>query len=294
MANRREFLALSASFLIFGCANESKGSPSVAGVGTAAPLTSPDGFTIAQRFSQDVLVPGPVRLPISLANSQALLSDGPAVLRGTIYDTVSGKPVAKGLTAKRRRVSEAFVYWDFRAQLDKPGTYALVVDGGTPEGGAIQINEPARVQIPTPGQVLPPVETPTTQNSRGVDPICTRLEGGPCPFHEVTLTEALKMGKPVAYLIGTPAHCQFGTCAPGLEFLIAASRRLGDRIMYVHAEVYTDDSATITTPAVDAYNLSFEPTVFLTNANGTIFNRLDAAWDQSELDEVLDELLASA
>jgi hypothetical protein len=60
----------------------------------------------------------------------------------------------------------------------------------------------------------------------------------------------------------------------------------------VHAEVYTDDSATTATPAVDAYHLAFEPVLFLADASGKVVTRLEGAWDQSELDEELDRLVA--
>jgi hypothetical protein len=245
---------------------------------------------VAQRFEQSVLVPGLARLPISLASKQALLSDGPDILNGKIIDINTGATVIAALSARRRIVTEALSYWDFHAQLDSVGLYSLIIDGGTPEGGAIQINDPATVKVPFVGQLLPPFDTPTTDTHRGVNPICTRLTGGPCPFHAMTLTEALAAGKPVAYLIGTPAHCQFGTCAPGLEALIAVSERLGDKLSIVHAEVYVDDSATVSTPAVDAYHLTYEPVVWLTDANGAIVSRLDAIWDQSELDEAVDAL----
>ncbi|HRE01614.1 MAG TPA: hypothetical protein PLV68_09960, partial [Ilumatobacteraceae bacterium] len=126
---------------------------------------------------------------------------------------------------------------------------------------------------------------------RGVTPICTRSPE-PCPFHDQTVTEALALGKPVAYMIGTPAHCQFGTCAPGMEFLIAASQRLGDSLAVVHAEVYTDDSATVAAPAMNEYSLVFEPVIYLADATGTIVTRLDGIWNQGELDEALDALVA--
>lgn len=236
-------------------------------------------------------MPGLVRLPISLADNQAILSDGPAVLNGKVISIDTGKTVTPATSAKRRKVTEALSYWDFHVQLDTVGNYALIIDGGRPEGGAIQINDPTTVKVPSVGQPLPPFDTPTTNDHRGVNPICTRLTGGPCPFHDFTLTEALRTGKPVAYMVGTPAHCQFGTCAPGLEALIASGKRLGDRIVIVHADVFTDDTATVASPAVDAYNLTYEPAIWLADATGVIRYRLDAAWDATELDETLDALL---
>ncbi len=259
--------------------------------GSSQIKTSADGYDVAQRFDQTVLVPGLVRLPISLASKQAILSDGPDVLNGTIIDINSGKTVIPALSAKRRNVTASLSYWDFHAQLDKIGVYALIINGGTPKGGAIQINDPSGVAIPLVGHALPPFDTPTTDNPRGVNPICTRLTGGPCPFHSMTLTQALASGKPVAYMIGTPAHCQFGTCAPGLEALIAAGQRLGDKIAIVHADVYADDTATVSAPAVDAYHLTYEPVIWLADATGNIVSRLDAIWDATELNETLDALV---
>jgi hypothetical protein len=93
-------------------------------------------------------------------------------------------------------------------------------------------------------------------------------------------------------MIGTPAHCQFGTCAPGLEFLINAGKRLGDRVSIVHAEVYTDNTVTAASPAMDAYNLTFEPVLFMADKTGKIVTRLEGTWDQSELDETMNALVA--
>jgi hypothetical protein len=133
---------------------------------------------------------------------------------------------------------------------------------------------------------LPPFDTPTTDNNRGVDPICTSPDGA-CPFHAQTLTEALKSGKPVVYLIGTPAYCKTGTCAPALDALIEVATSLGDAVTIVHADVYKDKTATEAAPAVQAYKLSYEPVLYITDKNGKLINRLDAVFDVKELRDSL-------
>ncbi len=282
LLDRRTFLLATGALALAACGSDSDGNASSGQLVDGAP---DGGFILARRFSTEVLVPGTVRLPFSLANAQQILSDGPAELHGRI-ENADGKIVVADITARLRRVNEGLVYWDFHPDLTDVGVYTLYIDGGDADGGAFQINDPSIVNVPYPSIALSPFDTPTTDDSRGVDPICTRLDGQ-CPFHSMTLTEALATGKPVAYIIGTPAHCEIGSCAPGLEFLIAASKRLGDRIVAVHAEVYTDDSAVTPTPAVDQYQLSFEPVLFLTDGAGVVQARFDALWDQSELDEAL-------
>ena len=99
------------------------------------------------------------------------------------------------------------------------------------------------------------------------------------------------MGKPVVYLLGTPAYCQTGTCTPALDALLSAYESFGDRATFIHAEVYTDNTATKAAPAVDAVGLSFEPVIFLTDASGQIVERLDVIVDESELREQLTKLV---
>jgi hypothetical protein len=152
------------------------------------------------------------------------------------------------------------------------------------------VTDPAQVTVPYIGSLLPPFDTPTVDNHRGVEPYCT-LTPAPCPLHEVTLTQAMTSAKPVAYMIGTPAHCQTGTCAPALEFLVNSHTRLGDAVMMVHADVYADDSATAVAPAVTALGLEYEPVLYLVK-DGIVKDRIDVVWDQSELDERLDAFLA--
>jgi hypothetical protein len=147
------------------------------------------------------------------------------------------------------------------------------------------------VTVPYVGSRLPPFDTPTVDNHRGVEPYCT-LTPKPCPLHDVTLTQALASGKPVGYMIGTPAHCQTGTCAPALEFLVKAHARLGDKIVLVHADVYADDAATTLAPAVASLGLEYEPVLYLCKADGIVRDRLDVIWDQGELDQRLDAFLA--
>ncbi len=254
--------------------------------GADAPVIASGTYVLAQRFPQDVQEPGLQRLPISLATADGrLIADGPDNLSAEVTD-VDGAPMGISISAARRDL-ESGPYYSFRVPIETPGVYYLVVEGGPEDGAAFQVMEPGSVAVPGPGDPMPPFETPTVDDGRGVDPICTR-EPEPCPFHDVTLTDALLAGKPVAYLIGTPAFCQTGTCAPALESMIEVQDRFGETFTWVHAEVYTDNTATTPTDSVGAANLTFEPALFVIAADGTVIERLDAVWDETELVEVLE------
>ena len=246
------------------------------------------GFTIAQRYPSDTFVPGKVRLPISIANKQSLLATGPAVLSGRVLDSTD-KEIAT-VSAPIHSTDIVIPYWPIVVQIDQPGTFTLRLDGDDGFGAAFQVSDPSRVTVPYVGSPLPPFDTPTADNHRGVEPYCT-LTPQPCPLHDVTLTQALASGAPVAYMVGTPAHCQTGTCAPALEFLVKSHSRVGAKITMVHADVYSDDAATTVAPAVSALGLDYEPVLYLVK-NGTVADRVDVIWDQQELDERIDAFLA--
>ena len=250
----------------------------------------PDGVQLVQRFPQ-ILVPGEVRLPISLAQQSGIITTDsdfkfPRTLTAKVMDLSTDEVINEDISVDLHGVEIDNPYYPFRTNIDKPGTYLLIVDGGPQDGAAFSVLEPDQVLLPKVGDTLPSFDTPTFDDVRGVDPICTRLPK-PCPFHELMLTEALQLKKPVAYLVGTPAHCSTGTCTPALNQLIGVARTLGDRAAFVHAEVYTDDTATVVAPAVKAFAMTFEPALFIVDANSKIVERLDAVFDAKEITEAL-------
>lgn len=277
--DRRQFLALSGLTLAAcGSSNAAKSSGS---------SELDQSFVVAARYPSTVLVPGTVRLPVSFAKGTSPELQGPESVRGRLIDD-KGKVVADGLTATRHAEGLPVPYWPFVAEIPTAGLYTLQVEGASADGSAVQVLTPGEVLVPQVGQSLPPFETPTVADGHGVDPICTRKPA--CSLHQMTLTEALALGKPVAYLIGTPAYCQVGICGPVLDLLLAAHDRLGDKVVMVHSEVYTDDTIKVVAPAVLAYQLDYEPSLFLADATGKIVDRLDAVWDKSEQDAALAKL----
>lgn len=279
--NRRRFLGLSASVglgaVLAACGGGSTGSSDISVEGT---------LQVVKRFPPNGLVPGKVRLPISLADKNGVLTtDGgvklPARLTGRIVRPDS-EDVVVSVTAEQHSENLTSPYWPFVFELDTPGDYLLLIDQAPESQMFFQLEKPEMVPMPLLGNKLPAFDTPTLDNARGVNPICTR-PGEFCPFHDVTLTEALASGKPVLYLIGTPAYCSTGTCAPGLDALMTLAKSVGNKAVFVHAEVYKDTSATVAAPAVSEYKLTYEPILYITDAKGVLVERLDAIFDVKEM-----------
>jgi hypothetical protein len=197
-------------------------------------------------------------------------------------------------------------FYPYRATFDTPGSYHVEVTlDGKKSSAPFDVVAAADSQLVPRGAAMKPSETPTVTDAHGVAPICTR-PAGTCPFHAMTLTQALASGRPTALLIATPKFCQIGVCGPVLDLLTEISPQFPG-VQIVHAEVYTnaeaifasssgtiDRSGTPAAPAdvtgtaqlapvVDTYGLTYEPALYLANAAGTIVDRLDNVFDRGEI-----------
>jgi hypothetical protein len=290
--SRRAFLRESARVVLAGSAAMAAGS-ALLGCGRSGRSGSlPSDVQIVQRFPQ-ILTTGQLRMPISLASNGGLLATAgdiatPLELTARIFrmDGERDELLIENLIAPRHDKDLATPYWPFRVTINEPGLYRLVLDGGPSDGAAFQVFDRSEVQVPGIGDPLPPFDTPTLDDARGVNPLCTR-QPEPCPLHEITLGEALALNTPIAYLVGTPAHCATGTCAPALEALVAARSQRKNAYTFIHAEVYADQNATRVAPAVDAVFMKYEPALFVTDNKGIVTARLDAVFDEIELLSVL-------
>ena len=146
-----------------------------------------------------------------------------------------------------------------------------------------------------PGQPMPAVRTPSPGVNAGVDPVCTRQPA--CPLHEVSLEQALTKGRPLAVLVSTPAFCQTATCGPVLDILLRAQPAVGDRVTFLHLEVYAtrptgpEVTRTPLAPAVKAFGLASEPVLFTVAADGRVKERIDGIFGTSEAEAALKRLL---
>jgi hypothetical protein len=294
MISRRTFI--SGSLGVIGATSTVGLSSLLAGCSGGSSSTSIDSvlgladLQLVQRFPQ-VLVSGNVRLPFSLANQAGLLTtesglDLPTTLTAKLINADTQEVVAESLSADRHDTGLTIPYRPFRVDIDKPGIYTLIVDGGPAEGAAIQVLDATQVLIPLVGSQLPGFDTPTFDDHRGVEPVCTRTPEL-CEFHNITLNEALALKKPIAYLVGTPAHCSTGTCSPALEALITVKNSIGDAMTFLHTEIYTDDKATTVAPAVVALKMEYEPAIYITDASGKIVERFDAVFDAEEINAAI-------
>lgn len=249
------------------------------------------GLVLFKAFAPEQPVGVDLRLPLALADSEGSFdvdTPGRVQVRMQRPDGATTPPV----TVARHEQDLPRGYFPLHTNFDVPGRWTIVMDAGKSQVETTVDARPASdvAAIPGPGDVLPRIPTPTRSDHQGVNPICTN--DPPCPFHSVSLDQAIGGGKPIVLLVSTPAFCQVAICGPVLDLLIKRKATLeSSGLAVIHAEVYVDRRAKQTTPTVDALGLTFEPSLFLAAPDGTVTERLDSIFDGAELDEALARLV---
>jgi hypothetical protein len=249
------------------------------------------GLAIARVFAPKQPLGGELRLPIALADAEgAILDTAPATVSYR-YGIEGSSERSDPVEVARHDEGIPTPYFPLLITFPETGSWQIDVEAGDERAATkVEVVPPNETAVvPARGEPLLALQTPTVENGAGVDPICTR--DPVCPFHDQTLEGAMATGKAVAFLISTPQFCQTAICGPVLDLLIDRQAQYAETVAFVHAEVYTDTTAKTTTPAVQAYGLTWEPALFLATPDGTIASRLDYTYDAVELDRALSLLV---
>jgi hypothetical protein len=226
----------------------------------------------------------------------SLIEDSPASLRFQLRDEAGG-PVGGAVTVERHDAGLPRGYYPLTVTPPQPGTYEVVTTlDGAEASASFTAGTVDSVRVPGPGAAMPDLHTPTDDDARGVDPICTN--DPPCPLHAVDLADARTTGTPIALLVSTPAYCQTAICGPVLDVLLDVREEFGGGLTSIHVEVYesaaefeANPSDPTLAPAVQGLNLTFEPCLFLVGSDGRIAKRLDTIFDAVELRQELTALV---
>lgn len=141
---------------------------------------------------------------------------------------------------------------------------------------------------PFEGDICPSSPTPTNSNPLDAKILCTKFEGD-CGLHSNSTDQLLASGKPFVVLFATPARCQTAYCGPVLDLTLEEAKKFD--IDIVHVEIYKDDVSNAVLDAVTAWNIPSEPWMFGVTKEGKISKRLDGAFDQTEIAELIQELI---
>jgi hypothetical protein len=276
--------AAAAAWTVAGCKAQ---GPTVQPTGDVAP------YALLAAFPQDrphIPAGVPTRLPFLVGDAEGVPL---AALTGNVTFRVSnnGQAVVEALEVAPRAEGVDRAYLPLTLTFPEAGIYDVeAAYEGASLDAQVQAFPVAEVEAPVVGQPLPPLRTPTTEFTLDVDPLCSRSPS--CPFHEVSLDDALAGGLPVVLLVASPAYCQTSVCGPVLDNLMGITEGRTD-LTVLHCEVYRDPKKVADladaqgSPVTASYDLTFEPVLYVTDAAGIITARADVIVDRSEMAELI-------
>jgi hypothetical protein len=200
--------------------------------------------------------------------------------------------------------------WGIEVQTQLPGQAA-------PASTRLRLEVLAKSAVPNVGDQAIAAKTLTVKDV----PDPAQLSSGADPdsaMYQISLDQALKSGTPTALLFATPAFCKTATCGPSLQVMQGLQKTYGDKLNFIHTEVYKypfSDSVQLQSQAIDratkenrqptlaeqqtglsdamvAWRLQSEPWLFLIDAQGKIVARFEGGITKEEIDPALKKLIA--
>lgn len=204
-------------------------------------------------------------------------------------DALITKPAFRSQTAASESSPIAAVY-AAQLPLARKGSYAVLVVTKTATGlvgAATQIEVRADSPIPAVGERPPAIDTDTISSAAGdIKSIDTRLPAAR-ELHQKSLKDVL--GKqPVVLLFATPQLCQSRVCGPVVDIELQMQARYGDRVAFIHQEVYVDNQVDkgLRKPLRD-FHLQTEPWLFTFDRSGRVAARLEGSFGTRAFEQAI-------
>jgi hypothetical protein len=183
----------------------------------------------------------------------------------------------------------------YEAQVDLPKTgrwYVLAMNQsrGQQFGAAFQIDVARSSPIPASGEPAPKVRTDTRASAGGdIGSIDTRVP--PDDMHDTDFRKVVGK-KPVALLFATPQLCQTRVCGPVVDIAAQLKSEYGDRIEFIHQEVYVDNQVKKgLRPPLQAFDLRTEPWLFTIDKQGRVAASLEGSFGNGGFERAIQAAL---
>lgn len=257
-------------------------------------------------LATSVLVPGENRLAFGVigTDNEFLYGKSAVYVAPTPNDEAQGpfpapadslvtKPEFRSQQAASAQDEIAAVY-GAEVPFERPGRHAVLVLTKTASGvvgAATQVEVVRDSPIPAVGERPPAVETDTLESAGGVaESIDTRVPPAES-LHETSFADVVG-NKPITLLFATPQLCQSRVCGPVADIALQLQQTYGDRMTFIHQEVYVDNDLNKgTRPQLLAYRLDSEPWLYVIDGEGKVSTAIEGAYSVEELEAAVQKVL---
>jgi hypothetical protein len=188
----------------------------------------------------------------------------------------------------------AAVYQSDAVEFEEPGKhFALVVTRvkGKLVGATAELQVRRRSPVPDIGEPAPKVATDTVASAGSEEAVDTRRPTAP-ELHQTSFADTVGK-KPVALLFATPQLCQSRVCGPVVDIALQLKQKYGDRVDFIHQEVYVDNDANkgLREPLAQ-FGLPTEPWLFTVDKNGDVAARLEGSFGLKSFERAVQAAIA--
>src|SRR5437899_10033190 len=93
--------------------------------------------------------------------------------------------------------------------------------------------------------------------------------------------------KPQVIVFATPKYCTSRVCGPVVDVVRTLIPTYGDRVVFIHEEIWETGSVGKFSPTVEEWNLRSEPWIFVVDGGGIVRARFEGLTTRRELEAAL-------
>ena len=297
-------------------------------VGCGQAATSPNtgaaqGGAVQPVFAFSEAVAGKNRIAIGLVRNNTPLNDPAVKVHLRFFNLDEANPQIK-FEADAAYYGQGLpaAFYVAYPTFDKAGNWGVEIQTQLPGQAEPSVSKQRlevkeRSNVPIVGQPAIATKTLTVKDVPDVAQLSSGTQVDPA-MYQVSLDQALTNGKPTALLFATPAFCRTATCGPSLDVIQGLQKQYGDKVNFIHSEVYKypfDQSVQLQQDAIQkasqanraptpeernaglsdamvAWQLDSEPWLFLIDAKGMVAGRYEGGITKEEMGPALEKLIA--
>jgi len=282
-----------------------------------AQLAPPPAAGLQVLLTTSELVVGENRLAFGLLRDGRLLADARVAVRMYVLEGEDARLVAETVArydrlevvedGKRTHIhpdGTRHVHGDAtdvqgvyvaRVTFPRAGTWGLEVlvrvGGGAAESARLSVGVLAESLTPMIG-----APAPRSRNLVAADvPELKQIDSSEPPdprLHQTRIADAIAQGKPQVIVFATPRYCTSRVCGPVVDIVRTLIPTYGDRVAFVHQEIWASGTLQKLSPTVEEWNLRSEPWIFVVDGQGLVRARFEGITTRRELEAALRLVLA--
>jgi hypothetical protein len=110
-------------------------------------------------------------------------------------------------------------------------------------------------------------------------------------LHQMRIADAIAMGRPQLIVFATPQFCTSRMCGPVVDIVRTLLPIYGERVAFIHQEIWQDFATQKMFPTVEEWRLQSEPWIFVIDRRGIIRAKFEGLVTERELEAALQAVL---